>query len=88
MRSQPWFTSEFLPKLAVNVSCTLLYLFLHRYQGTEEINIKKIAIIIRTINVHAFIEILGYFLIPLIGNWFSDNEVNFQNDNASRHKGI
>ena len=33
-----------------------------------------------------YIKILDNFLIPLIENWFGDNEVIFQNDNASCHK--
>ena len=45
----------------------------------------KIEIIIWTINAYAHIEILNNFLIPLIENWFGDDEIIFQDDYASCH---
>ena len=43
-------------------------------------------IIISAINAHGYIKILDPFLISLIENWFSEDEVIFQDDNASCHK--
>ena len=42
-------------------------------------------IIISTINAHDDIKILDNFLISSIENWFGDDEVIFQDDNASCH---
>ena len=39
-----------------------------------------------TINEHVYFEILDNVLIPLIINWFGDDEVVFQYANASCHR--
>ena len=44
------------------------------------------AIIISLINAHLNIEILDKFLIPTIENWFGDDEIIFQDNNASCHR--
>ena len=44
---------------------------------------RKEAIIISTINVHVYIEILDNFLFLSIENWFDDDEVIFHDDNKS-----
>ena len=44
---------------------------------------REMAIISSTIHTGAYIEILDNFLIPSIENRFSDDEVIFQEDNAS-----
>ena len=41
-------------------------------------------IITSTINIDVYIEILDNFLILLREYWIGDDEVIFQNDNASR----
>lgn len=38
------------------------------------------------INTHGYIEITDDFLIPSTENWFCDNEVISQDDNASFHR--
>ena len=45
----------------------------------------EMAIIITAINAHVYIEIVDNFLIPAIENRFGDNEIIFQDDNASCH---
>ena len=40
-------------------------------------------VITSAINAHLYIEILNNFLIPSIENWFSHDEVIFDNDKAS-----
>ena len=37
-------------------------------------------------DAHAYIEMLDNFLIPLIENWFSDDKIIFQSNNAICHK--
>ena len=49
---------------------------------------KEKAISNLTINAHVDIEFLDNVLIPWIENWFGDNEIIFQNNNASCHKGV
>lgn len=44
------------------------------------------AIITSRINAHAYINILDNFLIPFIENQFGNDEVSFQDNNASCHR--
>ena len=37
------------------------------------------------INAHVYIKNREHFLIPLIENWYADNEVIFQDNNLSCH---
>ena len=65
-------TSKF-SKLFIIWGCRL-------FKGPEEI-----AIIASTISVHMYNEILENFLISLIENWFGNDEVIIQDNNASCH---
>ena len=47
---------------------------------------RKMRIVILTINIHVYFEILASFLIQSVENWFGDDEVIFQEDNASCHR--
>ena len=44
------------------------------------------AIITSTINAHVYIEIQDNLLIPSIENWFGDDEIIFQENNAPCHR--
>lgn len=46
---------------------------------------REMAIMTSTVNTLVYIEILGFFLVPLVENRFVDDEIIFQ-DNLSCHK--
>ena len=46
---------------------------------------REMVVITSTISAHVYLEILDNFLIPLIENWFGDDEVIFQDDDTSCH---
>ena len=48
--------------------------------------VKEMTFITSTIYAHEFIEILKNFHIPLMKNWFGDDEVSFQYNNESFQK--
>ena len=54
-----------------------------RRWGACHLKEQGIAIITTTITASVYIEILDNFPIPLIENWFGDDEIIFPDDNAS-----